>query len=155
LCGGAVFYLARPTPRLLVIGGAVAGVGELIRIWAAGHLNKGQEVTQSGPYRFTRHPLYAGSAVVALGAAIASGHAGAAAVVAAYMATTLVAAIRHEESNMRGAFSESYAAYLESRSALVKRPFDFDRAMRINKEYKTLAGLAVVAALLTIKAAFR
>src|SRR5688572_4885327 len=71
-CGVAVLYLALPTSTSLAIGGAIALVGELVRIWAAGHLEKGREVTQSGPYRFTRHPLYAGSAIVAIGAAVAS-----------------------------------------------------------------------------------
>ena len=48
-----MLYLARPTPRSLAIGGAIALVGEMVRIWAAGHLEKGREVTQSGPYRIT------------------------------------------------------------------------------------------------------
>ena len=154
-CAGAVLYLARPTPRSLAIGGAVAVAGELIRVWAAGHLDKGREVTESGPYRFTRHPLYVGSAIVAFGAAIAAAHAGAAAVVAAYMGSTLVAAIRHEEANMRDAFGDNYDAYLQSRRTPVERAFDFNRAMRINKEYKAMVGLAAVAVLLTIKAALR
>ena len=40
--------LARPTPASWRIGLAIAIVGELIRIWAAGHLEKGREVTRSG-----------------------------------------------------------------------------------------------------------
>ena len=55
-----VLWLAQPTPRSLLIGGAIAVAGELLRIWAAGHLEKGREVTRSGPYRLTRHPLYLG-----------------------------------------------------------------------------------------------
>ena len=42
-------------------------VGEALRIWAAGHLEKGREVTASGPYRLTRHPLYLGSSIIASG----------------------------------------------------------------------------------------
>ena len=38
--------------------------GEALRIWAAGHLEKGREVTASGPYRWTRHPLYLGSTII-------------------------------------------------------------------------------------------
>lgn len=152
-CAGAVLYLARPTARSLAIGGAVAIAGELLRVWAAGHLDKGREVTQSGPYRFTRHPLYVGSAIVASGAAVASAHSGAAAIIVAYMGSTLVAAIRHEETNMREAFGDNYDAYVQSRRTPVERAFDLNRAMRINKEYKALAGLAGVAVILTIKAA--
>ena len=152
-CAGAVLYLARPTARSLAAGGVVAIAGELIRVWAAGHLDKGREVTQSGPYRFTRHPLYVGSAIVASGAAIASAHSGAAAIIAAYMGATLVAAIRHEEANMRDAFGDNYVEYVQSRRTPGERAFDFNRAMRINKEYKAVAGLAGVAVILTIKAA--
>ena len=63
--GAAVaLILATPTPASLALGAAVASIGEAIRIWAAGHLDKGREVTSSGPYRFTRHPLYLGSSII-------------------------------------------------------------------------------------------
>ena len=68
----AAFWLARPTRDSLAVGALVAAAGELIRIWAAGHLEKGREVTMSGPYRLTRHPLYLGSGLIAAGLAIAS-----------------------------------------------------------------------------------
>jgi len=45
----------------------VAACGELLRLWAAGHLEKSREVTTSGPYRFTRHPLYMGSTLIGIG----------------------------------------------------------------------------------------
>jgi hypothetical protein len=43
-------WLARPTPTSLMAGAIVAVAGEALRIWAAGHLEKGREVTASGPY---------------------------------------------------------------------------------------------------------
>ena len=61
----AVLYFAAPTRESLLAGAAVGMVGEAIRIWAAGHLEKSREVTTSGPYRFTRHPLYLGSSIMA------------------------------------------------------------------------------------------
>ena len=93
--GALAILLARPTVRSLMIGGAVALVGEACRIWAAGHLEKGLEVTRSGPYRFTSHPLYVGSALIATGVAIASARLIVATVVFCYFAATTVAAIRH------------------------------------------------------------
>jgi protein-S-isoprenylcysteine O-methyltransferase Ste14 len=153
-CAGAVLYLAKPTVRSLEIGGIVALAGELIRIWAAGHLEKGQEVTQSGPYRLTRHPLYMGSAIIALGAAIATARLAAMAVIGAYMITTIVSAIRHEEASMRAAFGDQYDAYAYSRAVPIARPFSLARAIK-NKEYKTVAGLAVIAAILAAKAAWK
>src|SRR4051812_32637912 len=86
--GALVVLLARPTSRSLMIGGAIALVGEACRIWAAGHLEKGLEVTRSGPYRLTRHPLYLGSAIIAAGGAVGWAPAGVAGGVFFYGAAT-------------------------------------------------------------------
>lgn len=153
-CAGAVLWLSRPTPRSLMIGGAMAGVGELLRIWAAGHLEKGREVTQSGPYRLTRHPLYAGSAIIALGTVVASARVSVAVLIGAYMVITIVSAIRHEEAGMRASFGDQYDAYLQSRATPVERPFSLSRAIQ-NKEYRAVAGLAAVAAILAVKATWK
>src|SRR5437667_4604651 len=72
VCGAAVLLLARPTLRSLVIGGAMATAGEMVRLWAAGALETGREGPRSGPYRFTRHPLYIGSAIIGAGVAEAA-----------------------------------------------------------------------------------
>ena len=152
-CAVAVLYLAVPTPISLGAGGAIALVGEMVRIWAAGHLEKGREVTQSGPYRFTRHPLYAGSAIVAIGAAVASAQISAAALIGSYMAITILAAVRHEEGNMRARFGDGYDAYLESRAARVERAFSLRRALSVNEEYKAVLGLIALVALLAAKVA--
>ena len=154
-CAGAVLYLARPTPRSLAIGGTIALIGEVVRLWAAGHLEKGREVTQSGPYRITRHPLYAGSAIVALGAAVASARLTAAAAIGFYMAMTIVAAVRHEEQNMRAQFGDGYDAYLQSRTAPVERAFSLHRALRVNKEYKAVLGIVVLVVILAVKVALQ
>lgn len=153
-CAGAVLYLARPTPQSLAMGGAIALAGEAVRFWAAGHLEKGKEVTQSGPYRMTRHPLYLGSAIIAFGAGVASARVSAMLLVAAYMVATIVSAIRHEEAGMRASFGDAYDAYAESRGTAVERPFSLARAMK-NKEHKAVAGLAAVAAILAAKVFFR
>ena len=55
VCGVAVFWLAAPSRSSIAAGLPVAVVGEGIRLWAAGHLNKSREVTRSGPYRFVAH----------------------------------------------------------------------------------------------------
>src|SRR6476620_11935209 len=66
----AVLCFASPSRDSLIAGAAIGVLGEAIRIWAAGHLEKSREVTTSGPYRFTRHPLYLGSSIMALGVAV-------------------------------------------------------------------------------------
>ena len=129
-------------------------VGELLRIWAAGHLEKGREVTRSGPYRLTRHPLYLGSAIVGIGAAVAAARPAVALLILVYLATTIAAAIRTEEAGMRASFGEQYEAYVESRAKRVNREFSLSRAIK-NKEHRAVAGLAVVAALLAVKVVLR
>jgi uncharacterized membrane protein len=154
ICAAAFLYLARPTPRSLAVGGAVAVLGEMMRIWASGHLEKGREVTQSGPYRLTRHPLYVGSAIIAIGAAVASARGSAMALIALYMAATIVAAIRHEEASMRAQFGDQYDAYAQSRAAPVGGPVSGARAIK-NQEHKAIVGLLAVAAILAAKALWK
>jgi len=153
-CSVAVLYLARPTMRSLAIGGAVALIGEVVRIWAAGHLDKGREVTQSGPYRFTRHPLYLGSAIVGSGIAVASARFAVVLIVGMYMAVTIGSAMRHEDDNMRVQFGPEYEAYLRMTSLPFTRPFSVERAMKVNKEYKAIVGLVVAGLVLAAKIAF-
>ena len=152
VAGIAAVWLSQPTPRSLAIGAGVATAGELIRIWAAGHLEKGREVTTSGPYRWTRHPLYLGSTVIGVGLAIASASAVVALLVAAYLAVTLTAAITTEEAHLTQKFGGAYPAYREGRSqAGASRRFSLARAMR-NREYRAVIGLLCALAILSWKA---
>jgi protein-S-isoprenylcysteine O-methyltransferase Ste14 len=150
--GACVVVLARPTWRSIAAGTAVGLVGEAIRIWAAGHLEKSREVTRSGPYRYTRHPLYVGSSVMAAGVALGAASWAVAALVALYMGSTISAAVRTEEAFLRGRFGDDYAAYAEHRAPEMTRRFSLERAWR-NKEYRALAGLIVAVGLLALKAA--
>jgi protein-S-isoprenylcysteine O-methyltransferase Ste14 len=149
--GAAVLWLSHPTLRSLAVGGVVAAAGELVRVWAAGHLEKGSEVTSSGPYRLMRHPLYAGSALIGVGVAVASAQWTVAALIALYLVPTIAAAVRHEEANMRATFGDGYNDYLSSRATPATRAFSFERVWR-NKEYRAIVGLAVVAAAFAFKA---
>jgi protein-S-isoprenylcysteine O-methyltransferase Ste14 len=144
-------WLATPTPRSLIGGALVAFVGEAIRIWAAGHLEKGREVTVSGPYRFIRHPLYLGSAIIGVGFAIGSNHLVVWVLVALYLAATITAAIRSEERHLTDKFGSAYPAYREGRAPAVRRRFSVARAIA-NREYRAVAGLLAVLALLGWKA---
>ena len=143
--------LATPTPVSLAIGAAVAVIGEAIRIWAAGHLDKGREVTSSGPYRFSRHPLYLGSSVVGIGFAIACASWIVAVLVAFYLVVTIGSAIRSEEGHLTEKFGGTYPAYRDGLVLDAERRFSLARVMA-NREYRAVAGLAGALALLTWKA---
>jgi protein-S-isoprenylcysteine O-methyltransferase Ste14 len=147
-----VMWLATPTWRTLTWGLPLAALGELLRIWAAGHLEKSREVTRSGPYRWLRHPLYAGSSLMAAGLALAAGSVAVAVIVAVYMTSTITAAIVTENAFLRQTFGADYAAWQAGAAAGVERRFSLERAVR-NREYRALAGFLLVAALLAYKAA--
>ena len=148
----AVLIFSRPTWATWRLGLLVACAGEALRIWAAGHLEKGREVTQSGPYRWTRHPLYAGSTIMALGIVIASRSAIVTVLIALYMTATLAAAIHTEETFLQRTFGATYEQYRARQGEPAQRRFSMARAMR-NREYRAVAGLAAGFALLALKAA--
>jgi len=150
LAAVAVLLLARPTPLSWWIGLVVAGVGEAIRIWAAGHLEKGREITRSGPYRWSRHPLYVGSSIIAVGIVIASRSVPVGIVTAFYMGATITAAIRTEEAFLTERFGDAYDRYRESGGDPMPRRFSVARAVR-NREYRAVAGLAAGFALLALR----
>lgn len=153
LSGVVVFWLAAPTRTTLAIGAAVAITGEALRVWAAGHLNKSREVTASGPYRWFAHPLYVGSSIMGVGLAMAANSGIVALLVAAYLATTIVAAIRSEEAFLRSRFGDAYDGYRRAGVVDRGRRFSWRQAMS-NREYRAVAGLAVVVLLLLLKATY-
>ena len=69
---GVVFVvLTRPTLTSIALGFPLVLLGEAIRIWASGHIEKTKILATGGPYAHCRHPLYVGSLLIALGAAVA------------------------------------------------------------------------------------
>ncbi len=149
-CGGLALWLARPTPKSIAAGMLVALAGEAIRIWAAGHIDKGREVTRSGPYRFVRHPLYLGSAIMGAGFIGAARSVPAAIIAGAYLALTLLAAMRTEEAALTTRFGGEYAAYRDGTAAPVDRPFSLARAIA-NREHRAVIGLLVAGGLLYVR----
>ena len=145
--GALVLWLAEPTARTIAIGVPVAVVGEALRLWASGHLNKSREVTSSGPYRWFAHPLYVGSSVMGGGLALAAGNVVVAALIAVYLAATLTAAIRSEEAFLRQKFGARYDEYRRGQSASGvgddRRPFQWSQAMA-NREHRAIIGLVLV-----------
>jgi protein-S-isoprenylcysteine O-methyltransferase Ste14 len=156
--GAVVLWLAQPTARSLILGGLFAVLGEGLRIWAAGHLNKSREVTTSGPYRWLAHPLYVGSAIMGAGLAIASASLVAAALVAIYLGAVVTAAVRSEEAFLQRAFGHRYERYRGSSAGGAAtseelRRFSAGRALA-NHEHRAAIGLVVAVLLLLLKATY-
>ncbi len=147
-----VFLGARPTRQSLLWGALVAAIGEALRFWAAGHWEKGSEVTSSGPDRCTRHPLYVGSTIIGIGLAVACHSWIVATIIAAYLVVTLTAAVVSEERELRAKFGPAYDAYCEG--ATVRRAFSAARAIR-NREHRAVGGLALGMLLLAARMLLR
>ncbi len=62
-----MIILAAPTLLSCILGLPLVVAGELLRIWAAGHIQKNEEITTSGPYGYIQSPLYLGSFIITTG----------------------------------------------------------------------------------------
>ena len=100
------FWLARPTGRSVTLGAILIVPGLLIRALASGHVRKNESLATSGPYAYTRNPLYLGSLLIGFGFAVAarSWWVGAALVVMFF--AIYLPVIRDEEAFLRQKFPE-------------------------------------------------
>jgi protein-S-isoprenylcysteine O-methyltransferase Ste14 len=109
----AIFVLgfARPTPKFVAIGAAVGLIGLSLRAYAAGYLHKQEKLTVSGPYAFTRNPLYLGSAILAFGAGIATRSWISGAILLVYFAVVYSVVMGREENELLRQHSTAFQAY--------------------------------------------
>jgi protein-S-isoprenylcysteine O-methyltransferase Ste14 len=114
LLGVAVLLLARPTPRAILIGAIVGMIGLGIRAYAAGVLHKQEILTMTGPYAYTRNPLYFGSSFLAVGAAIAMHSWWATVIVLGYFALVYSLVMRREEKELRAMHSQAFEEYAKA-----------------------------------------
>ena len=141
------FVLASPSWTSWRIGLAIALIGELVRLWASGHIEKGCEITRSGPYQFVRHPLYFGSALLGVGFIVAANNISVALLVALYLGLTLTAAARSEEAHLDEKFGGAYTDYRAGTIPPADRPYSWRRVVA-NREYLAVAGLVAAFAFL-------
>lgn len=99
-------WLAHPTWRSIILGSGIAVIGLAIRALASGHVRKNEQLTTSGPYAYTRNPLYLGSLIIALGFTIASRSWIIAATAAAMLVIIYIPVICSEEEFLRSQFPE-------------------------------------------------
>lgn len=159
-----VIALSAPTPITLVAGGTLVVLGELIRLWASGHLLRNNEVTTSGPYSYVRDPLYLGRLLLILGFCIMAW---------GYSLLLLIPGLavfffnympRKFEKEMKGLeklFGEEYRTYAAYTHSLLPklRPFpharrrnwSFDLLWNENREQYFLLGVLIIAAALILK----
>ncbi len=100
------FWLARPTWRWLAFGAVLIVPGLLIRALASGHVRKNEALATSGPYAYTRNPLYLGSLLMGIGFAVAARSWWVGVALVVMFVAIYVPVIRDEEAFLRGKFPE-------------------------------------------------
>lgn len=112
---------ARPGGWTMIAGALAMGLGETLRLWSAAHVGPtvrtgsplGHQLITRGPYAHTRHPIYWGNFLLAVGFALLSG-AGFPwfpFVVAGLFTPLYVRHARREEAVLAEAFPEAHARY--------------------------------------------
>jgi protein-S-isoprenylcysteine O-methyltransferase Ste14 len=164
--------LARPRALTLAIGGAVAVCGLLVRAWASGHIRKNDALAVSGPYAYTRNPLYLGTFILGLGFTIAASgdwwllYLVLGGMFAALFLGIYLPVMRVEALTLAQLFGENYRRYAASVPLLFPRltpyggddggraaslTFDLSLYLRY-REYRAALGLLVGWSVLALKA---
>jgi protein-S-isoprenylcysteine O-methyltransferase Ste14 len=156
----AIYVLfAEPTVARLLAGSVVALAGLAIRAASAGHVRKNRRLAVSGPYAYTRNPLYLGSGIGAVGFAIAGGRWWFYLLFAFFFTTVYLPVIRSERAQLAVLFGEEYLAYARAVPLLLPRgipwrapgasPERFDPKLYWhNREYQALVAFVVIVAIL-------
>ena len=163
VCAAIFFFFSRPRPLTLAIGGAIALPGLLLRAWATGHLRKNDALAVTGPYAYTRNPLYLGSFLIGTGFTVASGRLVLGILFAALFLGIYLPVMRVESKTLAKLFGESYQRYLKAVPLFLPRlsPYRdgtkniarFDTALyKRYREYQAAIGLIIAWALLALKA---
>ena len=153
---------ARPTMWTLIVGGVVAFVGVAIRAWASGHIRKARELAISGPYAYTRNPLYVGSFILGVGFTVAAGVWWLALVFIALFLGIYLPVMRVEVDDIRGIFGTEFDDYERNVPMFIpsykvwkktEHKFDFQLYLQY-REYRAAIGAACAIAVLAAKAYF-
>ena len=160
----AVFLVfARPSWHTLAWSLLLVLPGLWLRGYAAGYVKKNAELTHSGPYAYTRNPLYLGSMGIAAGFAVAAGRWWLVVLLVGMFLAIYVPTILSEEAFLRGAFP-SFDEYARKVPRLLPRltaarfgdtegavgRFSAER-YRHHREYNASMGAVAIYAALTLR----
>lgn len=151
-------WLARPTRTSLVAGALLLLPGLLLRGLASGHVQKDKQLTTSGPYAYTRNPLYLGSLILATGFALAARSWWIVVLMALMIAAIYIPVIAGEEGYLRHTFPE-YEDYARHVPRLLPRLTPYGRQQSAyssarywkHKEYQAALGCVIVLVILVVK----
>jgi len=105
------FLFVRPTFESVAWGAALACAGLWIRGWSAGTIHKDEVLTTTGPYAFTRNPLYVGSFLIGGGVTLAGGHWVWPVVFLLFYGVVYSRTMAHEAMRLTELFGDEYREY--------------------------------------------
>jgi len=158
----AFLIFAKPSMLSIAIGSGVALVGLAIRAWASGHIRKARVLAVTGPYAYTRNPLYFGTFFLGLGFTVASGVWWLAILFAALFIGIYLPVMRVEVDDIRRIFGEEYDEYARNVPMFVPRftpwkrsneKFDFGLYLQY-REYRAAVGTLLAIGVLAAKTYF-
>jgi protein-S-isoprenylcysteine O-methyltransferase Ste14 len=163
LCAALFILFARPRPVTLLIGAGISLVGLLIRAWASGHIRKNSLLAVSGPYAYTRNPLYLGSFILGLGFTVGAGRWILAILFGVLFLGIYFPVMRVESATMGQNFGQDFRDYSQAVPMFLPKltayrkdsetKFDHGLYMRY-REYQAALGLLVAWGLLILKMYF-
>jgi len=158
-------WLAHPVLWSILCGDGVVAVGLGIRALASGYVRKNEDLATTGPYAYTRNPLYLGSIVIAVGFALSSRSWIVLAVLFVMFLGIYLPVIRGEEAFLRERFPD-FAEYERQVPRLLPRigslcstpqrqqgAFSGELYLQ-HREYNALAGALAMIILLAVKLAW-
>ncbi len=110
----AFLAFATPTPVSLKWGMVIILLGEVLRVWASGHIVKNDGITREGPYSLSRNPLYAGNFIIGTGFVVAAGNLWIAPFFLVFFAVLYSFTISYEEQFLQMMFPEEWESYRNS-----------------------------------------
>src|SRR5579872_285111 len=152
-------WLAKPTATSMLVGVVIVIPGLLIRALASGHVRKNEALATSGPYAYTRNPLYLGSLLIGIGFAIAARNWWIGVVLVVMFFAIYLPVIRGEEAYLRERFPEfeEYAKRvprmlprLTPASSEVGGGFSMELYLK-HREWNALLGSVAIVVVLIIK----
>lgn len=155
----AFLVFARPTWLTLTIGVAIALIGLGLRAWACGHIRKVRELDTSGPYSYTRNPLYLGTSIIALGFGVASGVWWLALIAFVFYVSIYFPVMNVEAEELEGLLGAEYTEYATGVPLFFPKPtpwkknerrFDFQLYLK-HREYNAAIGTLFITAVLAAK----
>ena len=161
---GSGCRFARPTWTYLAAGAVFILTGIVVRAAASGHIRKNAELAITGPYAYTRNPLYLGSILMAVGFIVAARNWWIGGASALMFLLIYVPVIRAEEKYLLSAFP-GYAEYAARVPRFLPRisPYrsgtdgggpQFSRELYLrHREYNAILGSALMLGALVLKLA--